>query len=160
MGASRFVTYKHLDRVLDFAKETGREVVLAGRGPDEQSLRAYAAQQGVRAHFVISPSNSLMRAVVQEADAFVSADRGLRDHGGRGRRPRHPGHRQPPRRRKEVVAPDRGAASAADCLKPDRWIGALEAVVDIDMACAVVRSRTFDNHSFGHQVRKWMDSEG
>ena len=70
-GASRFVKYKELHRVLEVAAALEKPVVIAGRGPEEKALRHRAEQLGVDARFVVSPGDELLRAVIQRASAFV-----------------------------------------------------------------------------------------
>lgn len=71
LGASRFVPYKALDEVIAFGEAVGRQVVLAGGGPDEERLRAIAAEAKVPVTFVHRPSDALLYALIQEAAAFV-----------------------------------------------------------------------------------------
>lgn len=71
MGASRFIPYKRLDLVIDVAARIGLPVVIAGSGPDEQRLRDAAARSRIPVTFVISPSDALMYALMQHAEAFV-----------------------------------------------------------------------------------------
>lgn len=71
LGASRFVPYKRLDLVIRLGEASGLPVVLAGRGPDESRLRALATASSVPVAFVISPSDNMLRALYQQAMAFV-----------------------------------------------------------------------------------------
>lgn len=71
LGASRFVPYKALDKVIAFGEAAGRPIVLAGGGPDEERLRAIAAEAKVSVTFVHRPSDALLYAMIQEATAFV-----------------------------------------------------------------------------------------
>ncbi len=71
LGASRFVPYKRLDLVIRVGEASGLPVVLAGRGPAEAFLRARGAASSVPVRFVISPSDKLLRALYQQALAFV-----------------------------------------------------------------------------------------
>ncbi len=71
LGASRFVPYKRLDHVIDAGAAADLPVVLAGSGPLEAALRERAAVSTSPVHFVIAPSDELLRAVVQRALAFV-----------------------------------------------------------------------------------------
>jgi len=71
LGASRFVPYKRLDRVIAAGEATGLPVVIAGQGPDEAALRARAASGRVDVTFVIAPSDALVRALYARALAFV-----------------------------------------------------------------------------------------
>lgn len=71
LGASRFVRYKSLDKVIDAAARAGVPAVIAGSGPDEARLRTAAATAGVPVSFAISPSDALLYALMQRAAAFV-----------------------------------------------------------------------------------------
>ncbi len=71
LGASRFIPYKRLDLVIRAGELADRPVVLAGRGPEEESLRRVAATARVPVHFVDHPSTALLRAIYQRAGLFV-----------------------------------------------------------------------------------------
>jgi glycosyltransferase involved in cell wall biosynthesis len=71
LGASRFVPYKRLDDVIAVGEALGIAVVLAGRGPDEQRLRARAATSSVDVSFIDRPSNDLLYALYERASLFV-----------------------------------------------------------------------------------------
>ncbi|SFR94567.1 Glycosyltransferase involved in cell wall bisynthesis [Microbacterium sp. cf046] len=70
-GASRFVTYKRLHKVIEAGVATGLPVVIAGAGPSEARLRSLAVELGADVTFVISPSNELIRALYANAVAYV-----------------------------------------------------------------------------------------
>lgn len=70
-GASRFVSYKNLEKVIEAGKILDVPVVLAGRGPEEQRLREIAAISGVTVIFIISPSTELLRALFQRSLVYV-----------------------------------------------------------------------------------------
>ncbi len=71
LGTSRFVPYKRLDLVIEAAAAAGLPAVIAGSGPEEERLRAVAAEIGTPVTFVISPSDALLYAMMQRAAAFV-----------------------------------------------------------------------------------------
>ncbi|SBN62269.1 Glycosyltransferase involved in cell wall bisynthesis [Curtobacterium sp. 9128] len=71
LGVSRFVPYKRLDAVVEFAAEEGIPVVLAGSGPDEARLRRLALDLGADAHFLIAPSTPVIRTLYQRALALL-----------------------------------------------------------------------------------------
>jgi glycosyltransferase involved in cell wall biosynthesis len=71
LGASRFVAYKQLENVIRAGEATGIPVVLAGSGPEERFLREVARQASVPVHFVSSPSDELLYALIQGAIVFV-----------------------------------------------------------------------------------------
>jgi len=71
LGVSRFVPYKRLDRVIEAGAAAGLPVVLAGGGPDEERLRAMAAEQREQVVFVRDPSSRLLAELYREALALV-----------------------------------------------------------------------------------------
>ncbi|MGG7510423.1 glycosyltransferase [Plantibacter sp. YIM 135249] len=71
LGASRFVPYKRLDVVIDAGDAVGVPVVIAGDGPEEQRLREHALGRSTDTHFVISPSDALLAALMQRALVYV-----------------------------------------------------------------------------------------
>lgn len=71
LGASRFVAYKNLEFVIDVAESTGIPAVIVGGGPNEAALRRRACCSKVPIHFVIRPSDTLMRAVMERATVLA-----------------------------------------------------------------------------------------
>lgn len=71
LGASRFIPYKRLDRVIEIGEHADLPVVLAGAGPLEDSLRAQAADASVEVQIVSGPSSPLLYALYERAGAFV-----------------------------------------------------------------------------------------
>lgn len=71
LGASRFVPYKRLDRVIAAGEVSRRPVVLAGFGPEEARLRALAAAARVPVRLVIAPSRPLLRELMHRSRALV-----------------------------------------------------------------------------------------
>ncbi|MGF9648060.1 glycosyltransferase [Pseudarthrobacter oxydans] len=71
LGASRFVPYKRLDLVIKAGSDAGLPVVIAGQGPEEQKLRAQAADAAIPVHFVIGPSDEMLFALYQRTLAFM-----------------------------------------------------------------------------------------
>lgn len=71
LGASRFVSYKNLEKVIEAGKILDVPVVLAGKGPEEQRLRQIASASGVKVIFIISPSTQLLRALFQRSLVYV-----------------------------------------------------------------------------------------
>lgn len=71
LGASRFVTYKRLDLVIDFAVANDTPAVLAGSGPDRGFLIDYARQSGANVVIVDDPSDELLFALYRRCLAFV-----------------------------------------------------------------------------------------
>lgn len=71
LGASRFIPYKRLDLVIAAGEKAGLPVVLAGGGPENDRLRALAAEATVPVYFVSSPSSALLYALYQAATVYV-----------------------------------------------------------------------------------------
>ena len=71
LGASRFIPYKRLDRVIRAGEIAGMPVVLAGNGPELARLREAADRASVDVRFVLSPSNALLRALFERAIVYV-----------------------------------------------------------------------------------------
>ena len=74
LGVSRFVPYKQLESVIDAGHVANVPVVLAGGGPDESRLRAYAQERHPnRVSFVIDPSFALLTHLYAAAACVVFA---------------------------------------------------------------------------------------
>lgn len=71
LGASRLVSYKRLDQVVDVGNHLGLPVVIAGSGPDEAQIRAHAAKASVPVTFVGRVSDSQLFALYQRCALFV-----------------------------------------------------------------------------------------
>lgn len=71
LGVSRFVPYKRLDRAIDAGVAAGLPVVLAGGGPDEERLRALAAEKKAHVTFVHNPSTAVLADLYVRALALV-----------------------------------------------------------------------------------------
>lgn len=71
LGASRFVSYKQLDKVIEAGEAADLPVVLAGGGPDEGVLRARGAAARVPVQFVTEPSDGLLAVLYRRAAALV-----------------------------------------------------------------------------------------
>lgn len=71
LGASRFVPYKRLDLAIAAGEASGRPTVLAGSGPDEGRLRTLAAGARIPVIFIAKPSNALLYALYERADAYI-----------------------------------------------------------------------------------------
>ncbi|WP_427129496.1 glycosyltransferase [Pseudarthrobacter sp. S9] len=71
LGASRFVAYKKLERVIEVGNACQTPVVLAGSGPEESFLRERASESPIPVFFVHSPSDELLYALYQRAMLFV-----------------------------------------------------------------------------------------
>lgn len=71
LGASRFIPYKRLDLVIAAGEVANRPVVLAGRGPELENLRAVANAASVPVTFVHSPSCEMLWALYQQTALYV-----------------------------------------------------------------------------------------
>lgn len=71
LGASRFVSYKRLDLVIDVGEAVDVPVVLAGAGPELPALRARAQAARVPVVIVDQPSDALLYSLYQSALVFV-----------------------------------------------------------------------------------------
>ncbi|MFT3970670.1 MAG: glycosyltransferase [Micropruina sp.] len=71
LGASRFVSYKRLDTVIELGARLGRRVVLAGSGPEHKRLIECAEASTASVKFVLAPSDALLFALYQRAYAYV-----------------------------------------------------------------------------------------
>jgi glycosyltransferase involved in cell wall biosynthesis len=71
LGASRFVDYKQLQEVILLGDRAGLPVVIAGDGPNRKDLMRLGEEVGVPVHFVISPSEGLLRDLYRRAHVYV-----------------------------------------------------------------------------------------
>ncbi|MDQ0767975.1 glycosyltransferase involved in cell wall biosynthesis [Pseudarthrobacter defluvii] len=71
LGASRFVPYKGMNVVIDAGVAADVPVVLAGDGPELDSLRHQANSVRIPVQILQSPSRPLLRALYQRALVFV-----------------------------------------------------------------------------------------
>ncbi|WP_425840209.1 glycosyltransferase [Microbacterium sp. PA5] len=71
LGASRFVPYKRLEDAIRAGSVVDVPVVIAGGGPDEERLRAVAAEARVPVTFMIDPSHELLSALYRRATVLV-----------------------------------------------------------------------------------------
>lgn len=71
LGASRFVPYKGLDKVIDAGEAADIPVVLAGDGPEYEGLRQKAVEARVPVQILRAPSRPLLRALYKRAAIYV-----------------------------------------------------------------------------------------
>lgn len=72
LGFSRFIPYKRLDLAIQAGIAADVPVVLAGAGPEESRLRAFAEERAPgRVFFVRSPGAELYRALLRRSIALV-----------------------------------------------------------------------------------------
>jgi glycosyltransferase involved in cell wall biosynthesis len=156
LGASRFVPYKALDRVIAFGEAVGRPVVLAGGGPDEERLRAVAAEAKVPVTFVHRPSDSLLYALIQEATAFVFP--AIEDFGilpveatalGTPVIVNHVGGAA------ESIRITNGGV-VHDFSDAHHAQAALNRALEVDRVAAARASRRFSNEEFENNLQKWV----
>lgn len=158
VGASRFVGYKGLATVLDYAAETDRAVVIAGRGPEEPQLRARARQLGLRANFVVSPSDRLLRAVIQGASAFIYPP--VEDFGiiaAESVALGTPAIVNTVGGAKEIVEKT-GGGVAVDFSRSSEWTRALRSLEDLSLTDAAARAKAFAEEAFEAEILDWMES--
>ena len=72
LAFSRFIAYKRLDVAIEAAAIAGVDLVVAGSGPQETTLRRLAAQRHPgRVRFEINPSDAALRSLYRRARALV-----------------------------------------------------------------------------------------
>jgi glycosyltransferase involved in cell wall biosynthesis len=71
LGASRFLAYKRLERVISAGEVSECAVVLAGSGPELKRLQSRAAEALVPVVILEKPSDALLFALYERAVAFV-----------------------------------------------------------------------------------------
>jgi glycosyltransferase involved in cell wall biosynthesis len=71
LGASRFIEYKNLDRVIDIGEWTDTPVVLAGSGPLLERLKLRANSASVPVTIIESPDDDLLLSLFSNAIAYV-----------------------------------------------------------------------------------------
>lgn len=155
-GASRFVGYKLLDAVIAFGEAVGVPVVLAGGGPEEESLRARAAEASVPVHFVVAPSNELLYAVLQGAMAYVFPP--VEDFGIMPVEATALGT--------PVIAHTVGGASESlditrggavhDFARAGGEKESLQSALAVDVAQAALNARHFSNEEFRKKIQNWV----
>jgi glycosyltransferase involved in cell wall biosynthesis len=67
LAMSRFIPYKRIDLAIRTAERVGLPMVVAGSGGDEERLRGIADELGHEVHFVIGPSQQLLRELFRRA---------------------------------------------------------------------------------------------
>ena len=71
LGASRFVSYKRLDIVIDAGEASQIPVVLAGSGPLAQDLRKQGSEASVPVVLIENPSDAMIRYLYQRALVYI-----------------------------------------------------------------------------------------
>lgn len=160
LGASRFIPYKRLDLVIKTGEAAQVPVVLAGSGPEENSLRQLAAHSSVPVHFVVHPNDRLLYALYQAALAYVFP--AVEDFGIMPVEAMAAGT--------PVIVPSIGGASETvlhgmtGAHVDADWTGEdLATAVGIAAACVPgecrARAEMFDHDRFTSAIRRWIDSE-
>jgi glycosyltransferase involved in cell wall biosynthesis len=71
LGASRFIDYKKLDKVINIGEWLNLPVVIAGSGPLLDQLREQAAQSSTQVTIIESPSDILLLELYSRCLAYV-----------------------------------------------------------------------------------------
>lgn len=156
LGASRFVSYKRLDQVIDAGVANDVPVVLAGGGPEQEALRVKASLAPVPVHFVNSPTDELLYALYQRAIAFVFP--AIEDFGIMPVEAMAAGA-------PVIVAPTGGAAESlalaqggAVVEEPTHhgWRAAVSRAASVDRADLPSRTSQFSNERFRSEISHWI----
>jgi glycosyltransferase involved in cell wall biosynthesis len=155
-GASRFVAYKQLEKVIAAGESANLPVVLAGGGPEEEFLRNIAHQASVPVYFVVSPSDSLLYALIQQARVFIFPP--IEDFGILPVEAMALGT-------PVVVNATGGAVESVKLLEGGTAVmsfegkeisDAIHAAVSKDMTHAKIHASAFSEESFSKNLREWM----
>lgn len=158
LGASRFVSYKRLDAVIDAAVANSLPVVLAGGGPQEDELRDYARERGASLHVVPRPSDALLFCLYQQCIAYVFP--AIEDFGIMPVEAMAAGAR--------VIVPDEGGAAESVArlgggavvsdFSPAGWQEAVAEAIAVDISGLRERTMTFSEQAFGEAILRWTTS--
>ena len=156
LGASRFIPYKRLDLVVEVGVRTGRPVVLAGRGPELERLRAIGEAAPVPVHIIEGPSSAMLRALYQTTDLFVFP--AVEDFGimpVEAMAAGAPVLAQAVGGTAESVVPGlTGALITFD--DPDEMRPAAEAAMATERADRLKHARTFSRSRFDDEIHGWV----
>ncbi|MGV9712269.1 glycosyltransferase [Gordonia sp. NPDC003424] len=156
LGASRFVPYKKLTRVLDAGSAANLPVVIAGSGPGEAILRERAALCDVPVTFVIRPSNHLLYALYSRALAYIFP--AIEDFGIMPIEAMAVGT--------PVIAPPVGGAAESiqitkggALLESDTrtgWVSAIATATGLDSSEIKNSAQRFSRTRFRSEIRQWV----
>jgi glycosyltransferase involved in cell wall biosynthesis len=156
LGASRFVRYKNLVRVIEVGESIDTPVVLAGGGPDKDRLAARAEDASVPVVFVDRPSNELLYAIYSKALAYVFPP--IEDFGIMPVEAMALGT-------PTLVNPVGGAAESVAILDGGATMNtgaasdlrnAVDTALGKDMEQAKARAKVFSEQTFRSNIRSWM----
>lgn len=158
LGASRFIPYKELDRVIGVGEATGRPVVLAGSGPEKGALKGRARDSRVPVHFVDRPSDAMLYALYQRTSVYVFP--AIEDFGIMPVEAMAAGA--------AVVARDVGGAAESTVhgetgaltsfVDPVEVREAVDLAISTDRSARLARAREFGTARFDREVRAWVDT--
>lgn len=160
LGASRFVPYKELDRVIDAGQAIGLPVVLAGSGPEECRLRSLASGSGIPVTFVTNPSNALLYALYQRCAVFVFPP--IEDFGIMPVEAMAAGASVLANRiggaSESVVEGKTGAL--ADFSDPADLKRAALAAIGLSTNVSAIEARNFSRERFDYEIQSWVGVDG
>lgn len=157
LGASRFVSYKRLELVIECGEANDLPVVLAGGGPDSDRLKSFADASAVPVIFVDRPSDNLLFALYQQSLAFVFP--AIEDFGIMPVEAMATGT--------PVIVPAvGGAAESVQHLSggavfrantPADWKQAVDEALKVDRAGLPDRTSSLSNSNFRRRIRAWLE---
>ena len=159
LGASRFVAYKGLERVIQGGESVQVPVVIAGSGPGERELRRYAETASVPVTFIIRPSTPLLYALYQRALVFVFPP--IEDF---GIMPVEAMATGTPVIVNTIGGTTESVVSGESGMHVHRWSG-VEFVAAVDAASRLrgagpaMQARLFSEAVFRERTKEWMRSE-
>ncbi|WP_235010211.1 glycosyltransferase [Arthrobacter sp. SLBN-112] len=156
LGASRFVSYKRLDQVINFGDKARVPVVIAGSGPEKGRLTGLAETTDVPVSFIDSPSDALLFCLYERALAYIFP--GIEDFGIMPVEAMAAGA--------PVIVNKIGGASETvvdavtgvhfDFKDMDSAKNALSMIQSIKRTDCRRRSRNFSRDNFGTSLKTWM----
>lgn len=156
LGASRFVSYKQLDRVIEYGEACDLPVIIAGNGPEARRLEALAAAARVPVTLVLGPSSAMLRSLMQRALAYIFLS--VEDFGIMPVEAMALGT-------PTVVNHEGGAIESVEMIKGGSCLEAfdranyrrsLEVALEQNMDRAALQANSFSNAAFAENLRTWM----